>query len=315
MNTKKGAKLNKLEQHSVLPSDTPTANYRGKKATINGTRVWMKGHSPCTGGDDLSPYHERAAYLIDEMLGLGIVPPTILYLDNNGELTSAMKWVRGKHNYTTDTEAKETEYNKMKLFDYLIDNNDRHGGNWIIRPSGKIWAIDNAMTFGTWIDKYPKYEVPLSIIKRMRQLVENKKYVYSQLLGLLEKSQINAFMDRMKILVKKSEKSKTKPRTKAKPYTYKAVLFSLDGNWTVDCKGKTKDEVIDKLANRGSRWYFYPIEGIIIDKGHLTKPTQRVLSLAPNLPKELHGKSIKTICKWLANQSDEYMHCIMEGGL
>lgn len=81
---------------------------------------------------------------------------------------------------------------------------------------------------------------------------------------------------------------------------YKAVLFAPDGDWTTDFKGDTKEEVIEQLANRGSRWFFYLFEGIILNKGGLTKNNQRLIDLAPNLPRDLIGKSIKTVSKFLS---------------
>lgn len=75
---------------------------------------------------------------------------------------------------------------------------------------------------------------------------------------------------------------------------YKAVLFAPDGDWVTDCKGDTKDEVIEQLANLGSRWFFYPIEGIILDKSGLTTANQRVIDMAPPF-QHLTGRSIRTI--------------------
>ena len=96
---------------------------------------------------------------------------------------------------------------------------------------------------------------------------------------------------------------------------YKAVLFSLDGDWVTDFVGETKDEVIKKLADKGSRWYFYPFEAIILHKGKLTTNRQRLIDVAPNLPRELVGKSIKTAGKWLRSLSDEELQVMAMGGI
>ena len=74
---------------------------------------------------------------------------------------------------------------------------------------------------------------------------------------------------------------------------YKAILFAVDGDWVTDCKGNTKEEVIEQLANKGSRWFFYPFEGIIRDYG-ITTSNQRVVDMAPPL-EYLAGKSIRTL--------------------
>jgi len=97
--------------------------------------------------------------------------------------------------------------------------------------------------------------------------------------------------------------------------TYKAVLFSPDGDWVVDYGNcETKEQVIDRLANRGSRWYFFPFEGIILDKGGLTTANQRLLDVAPNLPRELVGKSIKTVKRWFERQTDTDLYYYLTGG-
>jgi len=95
---------------------------------------------------------------------------------------------------------------------------------------------------------------------------------------------------------------------------YKAVLFAPEGDWTTDFKGETKEEVINQLANRGSRWFFYPFEGIILNKGPLTRGNQRLISVAPNMPQELLvGKSIKTMSRWIGSLSEAELHQLIRG--
>lgn len=79
---------------------------------------------------------------------------------------------------------------------------------------------------------------------------------------------------------------------------YKAVLFAVDGDWVTDFPGNTKEEVIEQLANKGSRWYFYPLEGVILDKGGITTATQRLIDAAPPI-EFLKGKAIRTVRKYL----------------
>ena len=94
---------------------------------------------------------------------------------------------------------------------------------------------------------------------------------------------------------------------------YKAVLFAPDGDWVTDYKDNTKEDVIDQLANRGSHWYFYPFEGIILNKGGATSPYQRLVDIAPNMP-WMVGLSIKAVGKWLASLSEEELLAMLEGG-
>jgi hypothetical protein len=93
---------------------------------------------------------------------------------------------------------------------------------------------------------------------------------------------------------------------------YQAVLFAADGSWVVDFPRSTKDEVMDAVANMGSRWFFYPFTGITTYKGALTTSRQRVVEVAPNLPQELEGKSIRSVGKWFAEQGEATLMAIAE---
>jgi len=131
---------------SVTPKrGTPTAklygcNGSGEQAEIDGVTVWLKGESPTYDWNDRanSPYKERAAYLVDRMLNLKLVPPTVLLLFD-GKVVSAQRWVNGNR-------PSYAEPAIIVVFDYIIANSDRHDENWLIE-NGKVWAIDNAYSF------------------------------------------------------------------------------------------------------------------------------------------------------------------------
>ena len=85
---------------------------------------------------------------------------------------------------------------------------------------------------------------------------------------------------------------------------YKAILFSPDGDWVTDCQGLTKEEVWDKVADLGSRWFFYPISAIIKDYGGCTLSSQRICE-GYDLTEWMKGKSIKTVSHFLETNSIE----------
>lgn len=89
---------------------------------------------------------------------------------------------------------------------------------------------------------------------------------------------------------------------------YKAILFALDGDWVTDYRGcETKFEVEQHLANQGSRWFFYPIEFVIVDKGPLTTMNQRIVA-APDFPwefKSFEGKTIGSVRKYFQEHGAE----------
>lgn len=96
---------------------------------------------------------------------------------------------------------------------------------------------------------------------------------------------------------------------------YKAILFSSDGSdYVTDYKGcETIQEVEEYLADKGSRWYFYPWEFVIKDYPPSNKfPRQLIVSVPmwPSELQELKGKSIKTVQAYLkehGNRIAEYL--------
>jgi len=44
---------------------------------------------------------------------------------------------------------------------------------------------------------------------------------------------------------------------------YACMLVSPDGDYVIDYEGTTIDEVVDKVVDRGSQYYFYPFEFIV----------------------------------------------------
>jgi hypothetical protein len=86
---------------------------------------------------------------------------------------------------------------------------------------------------------------------------------------------------------------------------YKAVLIAPDGDWVTDFREcESIDEVYDRLNDMGSRWFFYPFHGVIIDHGGLTTSRQRLVSVAPPL-EEFKGKTVKTLSKYLKDKYND----------
>jgi hypothetical protein len=86
---------------------------------------------------------------------------------------------------------------------------------------------------------------------------------------------------------------------------YKAILFALDGDYVTDFERKTKQEVINELAEMGSRWFFYPITGIITADGRLIN-RKRVDFDYPEM-KPLSGLTVRTVQKYIAKNDMTWM--------
>jgi uncharacterized repeat protein (TIGR03843 family) len=93
---------------------------------------------------------EVAAYLVCEALGWGFVPPTVLRRGPHG-LGSVQLFVHaqeGEHFFSIqDDAAYHQELQRLAAFDAIVNNADRKAGHCLIDHQGRLWAIDNALTF------------------------------------------------------------------------------------------------------------------------------------------------------------------------
>lgn len=197
---------------SIIPKEgTPTAMFRGKRAEIDGTTFWLKGASPARHNDNRSPYNERAAYVLDRMLNLKMVPTTMLILVE-GKVVSAQKWIEADR-------PRKNPSALLRVFDYIIENTDRHEGNWLVKDK-KVWAIDNAYGFGTYVDDGRSvrnyYAVGITkrerakLITRLEIVLADEQKIHEKLNCLIGKEDTDAVIKRMKQVLRVLAKRKTK---------------------------------------------------------------------------------------------------------
>jgi hypothetical protein len=97
---------------------------------------------------------EVAAYRLDRMLGLGLVPPTVLRVVG-GERGSVQLWIEGAstaamaldQGLNRPPRGAYREQLRMRVFDSLIYNFDRHYNNFLYDPEGRLWLIDHTRSF------------------------------------------------------------------------------------------------------------------------------------------------------------------------
>lgn len=91
---------------------------------------------------------ERAAYILSEALGWGIVPPTVI---RDGPHGIGMVQLHIDHHprehYFTIKDERQDELRRMAVFDLIINNGDRKGGHCLIDREGRLWGIDHGLTF------------------------------------------------------------------------------------------------------------------------------------------------------------------------
>jgi len=105
---------------------------------------------------------EILAYELSKSLGWDIVPETIEYT-YGGVRGSLQKWVPdaevavdykgdavervGWGMYAVNNPTMQRDYDRMLTLDKMLNNGDRHGGNWLVGKD-RLSAIDNGGAFG-----------------------------------------------------------------------------------------------------------------------------------------------------------------------
>lgn len=108
---------------------------------------------------------ERAAYLVDRSLGLGLVPTTVIR-ELGGRKGCSQLFITdaktAKESTADELDACRKELMKLWLFDTAIANNDRHPGNYLLKE-GKVYAIDHSNAFHhSYHPKVKFFDEPIS---------------------------------------------------------------------------------------------------------------------------------------------------------
>jgi hypothetical protein len=95
--------------------------------------------------------NEVAAYELDKLLGIGMVPPTV-ERSVGGNQGSLQLWVTGstmeeREGSLLDVERWRDQVSVMWLFDDLVANVDRHLNNGMVSPGQRLMLIDNSRSF------------------------------------------------------------------------------------------------------------------------------------------------------------------------
>ena len=96
---------------------------------------------------------EIAAYELDKLLGMDMVPP-VVEKRWDGERGAAVLWIEGVRSWkSVEHEAKPPKWNReavrMKMFDNLIGNIDRNAGNLLVDAAWNLYLIDHSRAFVT----------------------------------------------------------------------------------------------------------------------------------------------------------------------
>jgi len=158
---------------------------------------------------------EVAAYELDKLLGLGMVPATV-ERTYNGQKGSLQFWMTSTMSEAQRVQKKlqppnkyawEQQIAKVRMFDNLIYNTDRHLNNLLITEDWKIRLIDHSRTFRPFNDlKEPKQltRFSRSLLEKMETL--NEPLLTEHLGKYLTPYQIQGLLKRRDAMIALSKK-------------------------------------------------------------------------------------------------------------
>lgn len=151
--------------------------------------------------------NDVAAYRLDRMLGLGMVPVTVVR-PHDGREAAFTWWVdrplmTEKERYekkeaAPDTEAWNRQIEVVRVFDQLIWNFDRNLGNLIIDADWRLWMIDHSRAFKIFKDLKDEKQLTerceRHLLEALRAL--QKPALQARMHGLLSDAQIDGLLGR-----------------------------------------------------------------------------------------------------------------------
>ena len=124
---------------------------------------------------------EVAAYRLSEALGWGLVPPTVRRVGplGDGSLQLFVPADFEQHYFTLrEDPAHHGALRRICAFDLLANSTDRKGGHCLLGPDGRIYAIDNGLSFHvepklrTVIWDFGGEPIPDALVADVRRLLD-----------------------------------------------------------------------------------------------------------------------------------------------
>jgi hypothetical protein len=172
-------KMKGLEIASIERFHSPFSSNKLFKVTLSdGTVGIWKPHTEAWKSNYRT---EVLAYEVDQLFGFNRVPPTV-ERTIDGKKGSLQLFKESKIGL-----ADKEEYDRLQFFDWIIDNRDRHGGDYdyklnkwnqgpnrLTAPDNKLVAIDNGLSFMDKGEAYP-FKVRKEAIDKFLATSEGKE--------------------------------------------------------------------------------------------------------------------------------------------
>ncbi|MDO8674213.1 MAG: SCO1664 family protein [Dehalococcoidia bacterium] len=167
-----------------------------------------KGEAPLYDFPDGTLFkREYAAYLVSEALGWRLVPPTLVRDGPHG-VGSVQLFIESDPNvhYFLFKDRRIEEARKTAAFDLVVNNADRKAGHCLEGFDGKLWLIDNGLTFNyapklrTVVWDFQGEDIPPTLVDdlaRLRQAILAPGTLSAELASLLSIEEMRAFEERL----------------------------------------------------------------------------------------------------------------------
>lgn len=161
--------------------------------------------------DDTLYLRERASWLLSDLLGWNVVPPTViregpfgigslqLYLEPAPEMPrrEALRfWAR-----------KRPELERLVLFDLIANNADRKLTHCLLDVHDRIWGIDHGLTFNvvpklrTVLWQFVGDPIAVELLRDLARVREDEGALRERFAGVLSPAEIRALIDRIDALL------------------------------------------------------------------------------------------------------------------
>ncbi len=132
----------------------------------DGNKIAEGVFKPCGEGHGMNCRcsREEATYLASKILGFDIVPTTgrrDISNDNFGveDVGSIQLYDYGEIADNAHLDDSEDGIIRLRIFDYVVWNYDRHDWNYLVTSEGKTTAVDNESSFGAKDDDAARKEI------------------------------------------------------------------------------------------------------------------------------------------------------------
>lgn len=153
---------------------------------------------------------ERAAYVLSEWLGWGLVPATVVRQDGPLGVGSLQRYVDAQTAvgyFSLDPQHPElaAPLRAMAVFDVVTNNADRKAGHVLLDPDGRVWGIDHGLCFAapvklrTVIWDYAGQAITDDLLDGLDRLAAG---VPADLADLIDADEVAALQGRARLLLR-----------------------------------------------------------------------------------------------------------------